>query len=680
MSEPLRYRAAPFDAVRAREGNTLVSSPLSGERRLIPDGVFALLDQLRAFRTLAQHAEIASRRMGNADVRKGLEDLRRQGLLMSEEEFFLAALPSGPVSPAAISAIGFPTSGQSGTIERCIESYSSHAARYGREVRFVIAGGYAGRSLNEALVASMIQAGIDPSIARFALLGEAEGLPAGVARTTGANRNALLLACAGEAFLSVDDDTVCSLARSPAHHDGLAFHSSASPLEMWFGPELPASGPDEIDLLKEAGNALGPAVRDVRSLLPADFDHATMEKLCRGNARIRVAQIGLKGDAATDSPVGWLTATGATRERLVGSEAAYRAAVASRQLLAVAPCETVSASRQLMAYCIALDNRDPLPPFAPLGRDQDGVFGAWLRLAESESFTAHLPFAVSHEPSEARTFPPAESWLLPGMPLNDFLHMLCENAEPAVAPDRMKALGSMLEEPGGLSRADFRELLIERRLRYLLSTDLFFRDGAEDVRLPAGLVGAISSGWSVRPKKRWPVGISSALPRLGRARQTIRWRFGRIMSDGADVCCVNGLRCARRRSLTRRVDLVTQNVPHHRAQLLHREGFDQQRIALLDHVPLHHLSAIVSGHEDHFDIGPHQSDLIRDHGPAHAGRNHVGQQQIHTGIVPEKTDRVFPAVRRKNPISIPRQHRGNELANLGFIVHHKNRPGLRIGH
>jgi hypothetical protein len=62
----------------------VISSSLSGERRILPDGVFALLDQLRSFRPLSEHAENALRRMGAAhghdsDIRKTLEDLRRRG-------------------------------------------------------------------------------------------------------------------------------------------------------------------------------------------------------------------------------------------------------------------------------------------------------------------------------------------------------------------------------------------------------------------------------------------------------------------------------------------------------------------------------------------------------------------------------------------------------------------------
>lgn len=468
MNDSARYRAAPFHAVRGRQGNRVVTSVASGERRMMADGVFALLDQMRGFRTLAEHAERLARGQAG-DVRKALEDLKRQGLLMSEEEFFRASVPRDADACAPISTIGIPTSGRAELVDRCVESCVAHARKYGREVRFVIAG--PDRSRAEELVAAMGLAGVDRAVARFALLGEAEGLPRGLARTTGANRNMLLLECAGQAFLSLDDDTVCSMVRSPSVREGLTIHSTGNPLDMWFGPELPSCEPAEVDLLAEAGRPLGPAIRTLGRLSATEFDHSTMEKLCGGHARSRVVQVGLAGDAATDSSEMWLTTAGGARERLVETEPVYRAAMGSRRILAAAPCETVSSSRQLMSYCVALDHRELLPPFPPLARDQDGVFGVWERLVEPDSFTVHVPFAIAHEPMEARAFAAGELRPRMGIGLNEVLYMMCEDAQPSpgrrTAAALMLWLGGMMEDAGSLSPGDFKVFLRERRMRSL---------------------------------------------------------------------------------------------------------------------------------------------------------------------------------------------------------------------
>ncbi|HEY0715292.1 MAG TPA: hypothetical protein VGF45_21610, partial [Polyangia bacterium] len=56
--------------------------------------------------------------------------------------------------------------------------------------------------------------GIDPALTAFAL---GDGLDCGA--DTGANRNGLLLANAGETFVSADDDTICNLTSPRLHRE-----------------------------------------------------------------------------------------------------------------------------------------------------------------------------------------------------------------------------------------------------------------------------------------------------------------------------------------------------------------------------------------------------------------------------------------------------------------------------
>ena len=65
--------------------------------------------------------------------------------------------------------------------------------------------------------------------------------PEGCGMTAGANRNALLLHSVGDMVLSVDDDTVCSVAESPRLRDGLALSSGANPTDFRFFPDREAA-------------------------------------------------------------------------------------------------------------------------------------------------------------------------------------------------------------------------------------------------------------------------------------------------------------------------------------------------------------------------------------------------------------------------------------------------------
>ena len=89
--------------------------------------------------------------------------------------------------------------------------------------------------LDEAWRANLIRTLADetdcsPDVLRFALYGcETCGT------NYGANRNALLLATAGELSVHVDDDTTLPLFEAPDTLSGIAFSSQADPNEYWFG-------------------------------------------------------------------------------------------------------------------------------------------------------------------------------------------------------------------------------------------------------------------------------------------------------------------------------------------------------------------------------------------------------------------------------------------------------------
>ncbi len=80
---------------------------------------------------------------------------------------------------------------------------------------------------------------------------------------------------------------------------------------------------------------------------------------------------------------------------MIASETEYRKAIGSRRIFTASTLAAVSDTSQLMGYFLALDNRTTLPPFPPLGRDQDGVFALWLRAADPLSFH-RLPALRDH--------------------------------------------------------------------------------------------------------------------------------------------------------------------------------------------------------------------------------------------------------------------------------------------
>jgi hypothetical protein len=112
--------------------------------------------------------------------------------------------------------------------------------------------------------------------------------------------------------------------------------------------------------------------------------------------RVVVTAAGVMGDSGMGSPSYFLSLRGASRARLLQSEGVYRYALARQQVLRAVPRATVCDAPYCMALNLGLDNRDLLPPFTPVQRNQDGVFAAILRTCCSGDYFGFLPWMILH--------------------------------------------------------------------------------------------------------------------------------------------------------------------------------------------------------------------------------------------------------------------------------------------
>jgi hypothetical protein len=226
------------------------------------------------------------------------------------------------------------------------------------------------------------QAGVDPAAVHFGLLNE-ENYPVG----TGASRNVLLLLTVGEAFLQMDDDTVCLLAPAPGAREGLVFSSRHDPTEFWVpGADEPVpAGPFcGHDLLAVHEQLLGKGAEDCLAGMAEgagpDLDQASSNfrsNLAAGAGEVRITAAGLAGDSGMSSPAYLLLLDGASRARLHRSESVYRQALSRRQVLRAVARPTVCDGAVCMALNLGLDNRGLLPPSCPCSATRTASSPAW---------------------------------------------------------------------------------------------------------------------------------------------------------------------------------------------------------------------------------------------------------------------------------------------------------------
>jgi hypothetical protein len=261
------------------------------------------------------------------------------------------------------------------------------------------------------------RAGVDPDLVRFMLFGVD-----GIDNATGANRNALLLQTAGEMFLSVDDDTVCRLlvARGSdangieldergAYHDIRFFADRQSCLS-----ETERSG---VSLLAAHAGLLG---RDIGSCVlgrserdrsgAARFPTCFINDLRAARGSVGITLNGTAGDSGMASPF-WMSLGGKTLRRILESELEYSNSLNSREVWRRVAVPTVTADPWLMTTAFGCDNRRLMPPFFPVLRNQDGLFGVASRIYQPDLYFGHLPEMILHDPEDKRIQGP-----------EDFLH------------------------------------------------------------------------------------------------------------------------------------------------------------------------------------------------------------------------------------------------------------------
>ena len=331
--------------------------------------------------------------------------------------------------------------------ERCRSLVGAIASRTGTPI------GYVGPEEKQQLADDLVEHGVPDQVVEFALFGSRVS-----PRRLGANRNAALLMTTGDLTLQVDDDQEWCVAAAPHARAGVRYSTAYDPSEYRFFPDrlstLASLDFADADILGLHERMLGRPVR-------------VNERVNECGGHVLATLMGIAGDCGMDTPR-WIWLTGPSRDRLIATEAAYRSAFRSREVLKVADCETVSAGRFCMAPCIGLDNRNLLPPFFPCGRNSDGIFGTTLRSCAPDGYFGHLPWAMLHTPATPREFQRDVmhvSWAAPEVPglLGVCIRSLAARCRPdATKAERLMHLGGELQTLAALDLDGFDEYLHQR--------------------------------------------------------------------------------------------------------------------------------------------------------------------------------------------------------------------------
>jgi hypothetical protein len=352
---------------------------------------------------------------------------------------------------------------------------------------------YAGLEEKIRFAKKLIDAGDVPAeVIKFALFDmERSGLP-----SIGANHNALLLHTSGDAVVSVDDDTVCQIAATPGMNEEPAFmtsetFSSSFPYELWAMPTHEAALQSvefiDIDFLAIHERLLGKKTRH-RTASPCEHGEpgcgqvnpSSVRRLDCGEGRVLISSNGFLGECTWPSPLAYMFMTGSSFERLISSETAYRQAAQSReQVRFVNRVAVTDITNNSPGAFVGLDNRHFLVPYIPVGRGEDSLYWETLSKCVEGLRYGHFPYLLLHLPVESQPF--FSNGILRGTTSITFSQLIsafissCEFG-PASSSDeeKLRSLGSYLQQLGSMSDGDFQEIAytrISRDARKLI-TDL----------------------------------------------------------------------------------------------------------------------------------------------------------------------------------------------------------------
>ena len=386
-----------------------------------------------------------------------------------------------------IDTICISTANRVATFARAARSYLTNARAFGRRPELVVADDspdpavreeyrrlliqlaqefsvpvfYAGAEEKSAYLEHLArESSVPPGLIEFALLD-----PLKIGYHPGANRNALLLQTAGRPFFCADDDTICRPVANSATPWSMRLGDAGDPTTIRpyesFGQLEQELKFTATDLLGEHERVLG---SDIGSLLTEKPDvaveirHSGVLRAIQENVpRIVLSWNGIAGDCGYRIPGFLFSLPEPAMQRFTQNEVSYRRMLTSRQIHRTCDRLTITPGGYSQSTALAFDNRRPLPPWMPVFRGEDIIFGHVLKLFQPNAAFAYQPTSLLHVPEIVRTHS------------GDFLTEIAEHRSQAGLILALLQLSAKPASPPGPTDLG----ALARRAREILDGDLF---------------------------------------------------------------------------------------------------------------------------------------------------------------------------------------------------------------
>lgn len=312
--------------------------------------------------------------------------------------------------------------------------------------------------------------------------------------TYGRARTLALLLTVGERCIVMDDDVLCAAYTLPQQRDGVTFGDGQREADFFRDSQdwQRQASPLETDPLAGHGSCLGLGLS--AALRTLGCEALTPRHLVGGNALwyrdihaaspVLITQCGTLGDPGTATNAWLPNLQPASLQRMLRRPGGLFQALSQRHNWLGQPLSTFT-KRGSMSQLTGLDNRRVLPPYFPVLRGEDQLFGAMTDILYPDSLSLEYNWAVPHLPLEERRGNGAGDATVPRGGLSLLEGFLagarCPDTGPGFAT-RMERLACRLDELAQLStsglRAQVRTALLRSQALHLQTLGDRLRDSA----------------------------------------------------------------------------------------------------------------------------------------------------------------------------------------------------------
>lgn len=465
-----------------------------------------LLRSCFTFKTLDEHAEffVRFRNLPLSQKKTTLERLYSfyaSGLLIEEDalrsQIFQDLQPSLEET-SKIEVIGIQTAGRTVELDRMLESLIANLTKFNKNPEIVVSDDskppdlllnietivrhqktYTGKithltwDMRRGMADEIAEkSGISQDICRFIFCPEVTGVS-----RLGAGRNSLLFHAQGKKILMLDDDVIIRTHRPINKKNGLTLSSSFQNGYSYFSDRQEAFEYfplEETDYIGSHEQWLGRKASDILTQfgresvifesLPGGLSPSLVHQTINAshsNARIFLTHSGSIGDSWSRCHSNFDASPRRPHDLFGTSNAEFLSNMETPFVSRIDDTHVLYQGSACIGLNMAIDGRDFIPPFPPLYRGQDNVFG-WLTSQILPShFSFRTPTAIEHIRPEVRKRNPDEFGHLStlGVVTRIVLELCLDNTskEPA---EKLKMIGNNLINFSKTSSEDIEILII----------------------------------------------------------------------------------------------------------------------------------------------------------------------------------------------------------------------------